>query len=327
MQSISLTVLLVLAVVSCVHPSHENINRPEIFSEIQERDLIPEGTAYDSVTQQVFISSMYKRKIVAIRSDGSMYDFIKEGQDSIWGTLGMEVDALRRRLWVISSKGEAGIVTRIKPPDGHWDTKLYCYNLDSGVLEKYYSIVSRVIKGNCFNDLTVSRKGDVYLTESINNKIFYLPADGDSIDVFLAPQGYTFLNGITFSPDEKVLFVSSSEGLLRIDLPDKTYKLLSYTYAIDPNPIDGLAYHQGSLIGHQSNVLTRFFLNEQQDSVVTNKSIDSLNLNSSTTGEFGNDGWYYYIANSQIRSGVDYVNKRVLPWDSLRPIEIRRIRP
>jgi len=293
---------------------------------IQERDLIPEGTAYDSVTQQVFISSMYKRKIVAIRKDGSTYDFIKEAQDSIWGTLGMEVDPMRRKLWVISSKGEAGIVTRIKPSDGTWDTKLYCYNLDSGVLDRTYSIVSSNIKGYCFNDLSVSRNGDVYVTESITNKIFLLPTGEDSIDVFLAPQGYSFLNGITLSSDEKILFVSNSEGLLRVDLNTKTYRPVSYAYTIDPNPIDGLAFYQGSLIGHQSKVLTRFFLNDQLDSILHHETLDSQGLNSSTTGEIGNNGWYYYIANSQIRSGVDYNTKKIMPLDSLQPVEIRRIR-
>ena len=104
MQSGSLLIVLVLITGGCARLSNKPVNRPELLSEIQEKDLIPEGTAYDSVTQQVFISSMYKRKIVAIRKDGSTYDFIKEAQDSIWGTLGMEIDPMRRKLWVISSK-------------------------------------------------------------------------------------------------------------------------------------------------------------------------------------------------------------------------------
>jgi sugar lactone lactonase YvrE len=326
MQSIYLLICLVLGLGGCARLSNESVNRPELLAVIQERDLIPEGTAYDSVTQQVFISSMYKRKIVGIRKDGSTYNYIKEAQDSIWGTLGMEVDAPRRKLWVISSKGEAGIVTRLKPPDGTWDTKLYCYNIDSGFLDRTYSIVSSVTKGYCFNDLTITRNGDVYITESITNKIFLLPADEDSIGVFLAPQRYSFLNGITLSSDEKVLFVSSSEGLLRIDLNNKAIKPISYVYTIDPNPIDGLTYYQESLIGHQSTVLTRFYLNHALDSILHHENIDNIGLNSSTTGELGNEGLYYYIANSQISSGVDYAHQKIIPWDSLQPIEIRKIR-
>ena len=326
MRFIQLLMLMVLASLGCGHPSDGKANKAETYAVIQEKDLIPEGTAYDTVTQQVFVSSMYKRKIVAIKADGTTYDFIKEAQDSIWGTFGMEVDPIRRKLWVISSKGEAGIITRIKPPDSSWDTKLYCYNLDSGLLDRYYTVVSSIINGYCFNDLTVSRNGDVYITESITNKIFHLRTDKDSIDVFLAPQGYSFLNGITLSPDEKILFVSSSEGLLQVDLNTRNYRSVSYAYTIDPNPIDGLTYFRGSLIGHQSKVLTRFYLNESLDSILHHETIDSMGLNSSTTGEIGNDGWYYYIANSQIRSGVDYANKKIMPWDSLRPVEIRRIR-
>ena len=97
----------------CARSTNQEQHTPHILTTLEERDLIPEGTAYDPVTEQVFISSMYKRKIVAIRNDGSHYDFAKEASDDLWATFGMEVDPLRRKLWVISSKGEAGILTQI----------------------------------------------------------------------------------------------------------------------------------------------------------------------------------------------------------------------
>ena len=312
--------------ISCARPIKQDQYKPEIVTTLQERDLIPEGTAYDPVSEQVFISSMYKRKIVAIRKDGTHYDFVKDAGDSIWATLGMEVDPLRRKLWVISSKGEGGILTQIKIEDGSWDSKLYCYDLDSTSLIHRYSVFASVPKGYCFNDLTVASNGDVYITESLMNKIFFLSHQSDSIRVLFEPSGYTFLNGITLSGDEKSLFVSSAECLLHINLETKSETPLPYPDAIQPRPVDGLSFYNNTLIGHQSRMVTRFYLNEQGDSIVRHENIDSSGLDSSTTGEIGDDGWYYYIANSQIISGIDYSKMMIMPMDSLEPVVIKKIR-
>jgi DNA-binding beta-propeller fold protein YncE len=323
------TIIAFLSLVFCIccaRLSNQEQPTPQILATLQERDLIPEGTAFDPVTEQVFISSMYKRKIVAIRKDGSHYEFVKEAADGIWATLGMEVDPARRRLWVISSKGDAGILTQTKIGDETWDSQLFCYDLDSASLIRKYAVLASVPKGYCFNDLTVSSNGDVYITESLTNKIFFLQHDADSIKVLFEPSGYTFLNGITLTRDEKSLIVSSTESLLRINLATKSITLLPYTAPIKQRPIDGLTYYNNSLIGHQSNILTRFYLNEQQDSIINYQIIDTSGLDSSTTGEIGEDGWYYYIANSQIRSGIDYNKMTIMPMDSLEPIVIKKLR-
>ncbi|HEY0096281.1 MAG TPA: hypothetical protein VGB96_18270, partial [Archangium sp.] len=54
---------------------------------LSERDLIPEGIAHDPVTGTFFVSSIAKRKIVAVRPDGSVSDFAtSEAQlDSVLG--------------------------------------------------------------------------------------------------------------------------------------------------------------------------------------------------------------------------------------------------
>ena len=66
---------------SCTGPVKDE-KAPIILSDtltvIRERDLIPEGTAYDPNTQLVFISSMYKRKIVAIEPCGRMGNLFKQ---------------------------------------------------------------------------------------------------------------------------------------------------------------------------------------------------------------------------------------------------------
>lgn len=320
---VSLTIAITFP--SC-QPREENTHRP-VFSDtlaiITERDLIPEGTAYDPTTNRVFVSSMYKRKIVAIEPGGRYFDFIESGKDDLWSPLGMEVDSSSRKLWVVSTKGKP-IPTYPVISDDRWSSKLYCYDLTSGKLNKAYSVNPKVTGEYGFNDLTVSGTGDVYITESLTSRLFVLEYGSDYIEEFLKPDGYTFLNGITLSPDNHYAFVSSSEGIIRIDLNSKDLTELKYSFTISPSPIDGLAFYENSLISHQSDQLTRFYLNSSLDSIVSHEIIDNKNLDSSTTGELGEDGWYFYIGNSQIQSGVDYANKRIKPMDSLENVVIKR---
>lgn len=319
------TLTIAAAVVSC-YSGKENASQQSLSDTlviISEPDLIPEGTAYDPHTRRVFISSMYKRKIVAIEPDGRFFDFVASGKDDLWSPLGMEVDSLRRKLWVVSTKGKP-IPTMPVISDDRWSSKLYCYDLLSGNLDKIYAVNPKITEEYGFNDLTVSQTGDVYITESLGGKLYVLKSGSEDIEEFLKPEGYTFLNGITLSPDNQYAFVSTSEGIIRIDLDTKHLSELSNAFTINPSPIDGLAFFENSLIAHQSSQLTRFFLNSSLDSIKSHEVIVDKNLDSSTTGEVGEGGWYIYIANSQIRSGVDYANKRIKVMDSLENVVILR---
>ena len=107
------------------------VGSSEIAFRLPERDLFPEGIAHDSVSGTFFLSSLYKRKIVAIDSTGSARDFTGEGQDSLWCGLGMKVDARRRRLWVATSVEE---FMRAFRKEELYRAALLCYDVDSGRL-------------------------------------------------------------------------------------------------------------------------------------------------------------------------------------------------
>lgn len=290
---------------------------------LTERDLIPEGTAYDPRSNQLFVSSMYKRKIVAIEQSGRFYDFVETAADDLWSTFGMEVDTTRNKLWVISTKGKS-IPSAPVILDDRWQSRLYCYDIASKKLAGIYQVNANVTGDIGFNDLTIAENGDVYITESITNRIFMLKYGVQEIEEFLKPDGFTFLNGITLSQDNKTLFVSSTEGLLKIDVATKSFGILQSEFTTRPQPIDGLAFFNNSLIAHQGSLIRRFYLDHSLDSIIGQQVFDEHNLNSSTTGEIGENGWYYYIANSQIRSGVDYTNKRIRAIDSLQDVIIKR---
>ena len=97
-------------VAASIESSRRPISTSTTAFELPERDLTAEGTAWDAKTGNLYLSSLYKRKIVTIGPDGTARDFITPGQDGIGPVVGIEVDAARRGLWAASMVlQEAGI--------------------------------------------------------------------------------------------------------------------------------------------------------------------------------------------------------------------------
>lgn len=287
-----------------------------------ERDLFPEGTAYDPKSDRIFISSLYKRKVIAIEEDGSSYNFIGPASDSLWSTVGMEVDGATNTLWVISAKG-AGMIVKQPIADKAWHAKLYAYDMTTARLKNIYEVDKTITRDFAFNDLTVSKSGDVYLTESLAPAIFVLRKGSTVIEELWATKDYSFFNGLALTPGQQHLFIGSANGLLKLNLVTKEHRVLSPELTTHPAPIDGLSFFRNSLIAHQSSQLTRFYLNTSLDSITTHTILDSA-LNSSTTGELGKNGWYYYIANAQLRTGINYKTGKIRAFDSLQNVVIKR---
>lgn len=288
-----------------------------------ERNLIPEGTAFDTRNGTIYIGSTFKRKIVQITKDGIVSDFISEKFEGIASLVGMEVDEERGILW--ANIAHAHEVMPLMNPDTtrDWMTEVACFDIQNRQLIKRYTLNAEQA---FFNDLTVLPGGDVFATESVHNRIYRIGAQTDSLEMFLEPEGYSFLNGITYAAKTNTLFVSSTQGILKVDLLNKRYELLISADSIDATRIDGLTFWSEGLIGHQSSRVSVFYLNESQTWIDRLELLDSDDeFDSSTTGEVG-DGYYYFIVNSQIRSGIDRDKGTIKPQDSLNDIIIRKIK-
>ena len=60
------------------------------------------------------------------------------------------------------------------------------------------------------NDLTVDKKGGVYFTQPDQANVGYIPPEGTGMRI--VAENITRPNGITLSPDEKILYVNDSRG-------------------------------------------------------------------------------------------------------------------
>ncbi len=155
---------LIFAATSILFAEALKVNGSVAFT-INEKDLIPEGITFDPVTNQFFISSIKKEKVVAVDEQGRARDFLKPGQDGILQTLGMKVDILKRRLWVVSNKKD----------DSGSQSAVHVFDIESGTLIKKFIISEKT--EHLFNDLALSGHGDAYITDSYSHIIYTVPAD------------------------------------------------------------------------------------------------------------------------------------------------------
>ncbi|MFO7829151.1 MAG: hypothetical protein R6V23_11045 [Bacteroidales bacterium] len=274
------------------------VNNSTVAYTLGEKGIIPEGVAFDEVLHTLYISSIYKRKIIAIDSSGIITDFIPSGFEKIQGVIGMEVDPERRHLWACS--GWTGMKKPDKPMDEY--AGIYKFDLETGELIKKYLLKDTVDR--FINDVTIHSNGTAFITESLKGKVYMIQPQTDSLELFIDSDHYYFANGITLSDNEKYLFVAHYSGIDRVDLSCLKIEQLKTPENLTLSAIDGLAFYNNSLIAHQSGLggVYRYHLNESMDSVITSSIIESQNpyFEIPTTGEIaGND--YFFIANAQLR--------------------------
>jgi sugar lactone lactonase YvrE len=275
---------------------------------LPERDLLTEGIAYDPRGKAFYVGSVHHRKIVRVDRAGRVSDFVTEGRDSLWAPLGMKVDPGRRVLWVAVSAVPqmSGLV---RSDDGR--TGLFRCDLGSGRLTGRF-LVRPDGTSHALGDLTISRGGDVYASDSRSPTIYLVRAGSDSAERFLTSPLLLSAQGMALTPDEQSMYLADySRGILRIDLTSRAVTLLPTSDSVLALGIDGLYLVDGRLLGIQNGVaphrVVRLTLSPSGDSISAGEVLERAHPRYAepTLGVVvGHD--LYYVANSQWeRSGED----------------------
>jgi len=296
------------------------VSNSHVAYTIPEKNLIPEGIAYDPVDDCFYIGSIWKCKIIKINKDGSVSNFTSEKQDGLREVLGMEVDTKRRILWIASIMN--GPRPDIDSLEISW-SGIFKYNLTTGELIKKYTIHEPGVN-HLLNDVTINSKGDVYISDTDYHAVYTISNERDKLELFLKPDEFLYPNGITIGANDKTLYVTSiGNGVYKIDIPSKRYHMLSQPDNISLYGIDGMYFHQNSLVCVQNglNRISRFYLNKTGDTVKDMKIIETHNphFEIPTTGAIAGNK-FYYIANSQLRKFNK--NGSVFPSEKLNDIVI-----
>jgi len=290
---------------------------------LPEKDLITESVAYDSVSKRFFVGSVRQRKILAIAPDGKTSEF-SSPQDNLWSVLGMKTDEKRRLLWV-STTAFPQMLGFKKTDEGV--SAIFKYDLNSGRLLKKY-VLSSASGKHGLGDLVVARNGEVLATDSVSPAIYRINPNRDEIEPFLVDKSFAALQGLTFAPDEKHLFVADySLGIFSVEMATKKITWLAPASEVVALGVDGLYFHQGKLIGVQNGTnpqrVVRFSLSKDRLRLTEAETLEAnhADFNEPTLGVLvGQD--FYFIANSQYEM-VDEKGETPAPEKWREPVVLR----
>jgi len=288
---------------------------------ITEKDLVPEGLAYDSTRNVFYLSSLNLRKIVKIPGNSVIKapiknaaaekgsDFVPSDRYKLLPILGIRMDPGDGSVWSNSCLDEGR-------------SELLHFDPEGTLLGRYRT---QQPGKHCFNDLVVLPSGEVFLTDTLANQLLQFQPKTQTFRETKVSRELLEPNGITLSGDSQLLYVADQLGVLRVDLKSGA------SVEVDAGPhstlagIDGLYWHKGSLIAIQNGIGTprvAAFQLAKDGAHVSKTTILEYRSNLCvlpTTGALGEDDFYYIV-----NSGSDNLNTngRVLDVTKLQPVRI-----
>lgn len=259
---------------------------------LPDSHLIPEGIT-NNKNGQLLIGSLAQWKIISLKKD-RVSEFIKTGHGGMWSVVGIKCYQPANELWVCS----ASEVDSAKGSSG-----LFCFDLTTGQIKNRF-VVGNTDGEHFFNDLDISSGGDVFLTDSKAGTVFLYDRERNSFAPYL--KAFVYPNGIALDEKRKKMYVADATGIQIVDLSDKSLSSLSDGGITYTTGIDGLYFFNGDLVaiqdtGLQDDRVVRFSMKGDTIRKVAVLQGMRQDFKIPTTGTFM-DGYFYYIANSQLRN-------------------------
>lgn len=273
------------------------INASTRLLELHDKTMIAESVAYDRKTNQHFIGSIHKRKIVSVDSKGVEKEF-SSPSDGLYAVLGMKVDARRGILWAATSAVPQ--MSRFAEAD-KGRSAIFKYDLRSRKLLQKFPV--RDSGEHMLGDVWIDRTGNVYATDSVSPNIYRIDAAKNTMEVFITSDLFASLQGITEGSRPNEIYVADyAKGFFRIDLTTKAITQLKPDANVTLLGTDGLYFHNGKLIAIQNGInpnrVAAFTLNGDRVTDTTVLEANHADFLEPTLGFIdGKD--LVYIANSQ----------------------------
>jgi hypothetical protein len=280
-------------------------------------DLFPEGIAIDKRTNNIYLNSLKHNKIVTSNLDGSnSKDFLGSNKYGYLSGFGMTI------------KGDILYALGNGLTKQNNKSVLLLLRLSTGNLIDSYSLSDSSFR--YLNDLTISSKNEIFITDSESHKIYKIQRPAKTIEVFLDSDKISNCNGIAISENDEYLYLASRNGICIIDI--ETKKLIN-----KPNKeysgIDGLKYYKGNLYGivngwrdKEKLGLFKFKLGETKRNVLKSKRIvEFTNAFKVPTTFDVSDQYIYFIINTQL-DNFDENSNNVRDVEKLEPYKLKIIK-
>jgi hypothetical protein len=295
-----------------VHKDFAPVSQAQLAFTTTEKDLVPEGLAYDPAQNIFYLSSMHRKKIVKISLEGKVTDFVPGDRYNLLPVLGIRIATSDGSVWSNSwvDNGRTELL--------HFDK--------SGTLLGRFSPPEDEKHG--FNDLVVLPDGNILLTDTAAHKLYRFDDKARSFADVKLSRPLLMPNGIALTDDGRVVYIADQLGVIRLDLNS------GQSTEVDPGPrstlagADGLYWHSGRLIAVQNGIGTpRIAVFQLAGDGLHVRKTTVLEYRSRfavlpTTGALKGDD-FYFIVNSQL----DNLNgERVLDVTKLETVRIGKLR-
>lgn len=291
----------------------------ELYATIPEPDLIPEGIAFDPADRTLYVSSIRKRKIVAVSPEGAARDFVAPARDGLWSVLGMKVDPERRTLLACSEVDGPGMEGYA--PGDLGKSALFEFDLATG---KTVHVFRPPAGHHLFNDLAFTRE-TIWVTDSEEGSVWRIDRRSGKLARLVPAKRFLYPNGIAIDPREKTIFVADEKSIYRVDPVSGTSRELAHSPRIKLGEADGLYFDHGALIAIQNGIppvrVARFSLSKGSDRVTGEMVLAAgdARITEPTTGAIAGD-LMYLVGDAQLRAvGKD---GRLWPRERLSPVKI-----
>jgi hypothetical protein len=276
--------------VDTVHREFPAVDHSRLAYVTTEKDLVPEGFAYDSKHRVFYLSSLNRRKIVKITLDGAVSDFVPAGQGNLLPVLGIRPSPADGTVWADSWDEDSG------------RSELLHFN-SSGRLLHRYTPADSVKHG--FNDLVLGKRGEVFLTDSLANQVFRFDPVSELFYPLETHRPLSAPNGIALMDSGRYLYIADDFGVVMKDLQN------SASLDVNAGPhntlagIDGLYWLNNTLVAVQNAIgtprIASFQLSEDGTRVTRTTVLEnrpSFTFLPTTGAIMG--GNFYFIMNSQV---------------------------
>jgi len=275
----------------------------------EEKNLIPEGFAWDPNRKVSYLSSLAQRKIVQITPDSHASDFVPTGRDHLLPVLGIRLDPRDNSIWANTMDDALGKAELV-----HYDP--------AGNLLGRFAVDDATKHG--FNDLVILKSGEVILTDSLANRVYRFDPKTKSFEGVKTNRELLYPNGIALSSDDKHLFIADGIGVIHVNLETGASGDIHPGAHSTLAGADGLYWYNGSLIAVQNGIgsprVAAFKLSDDSTRVTRTTVLENRSQFTSlpTTGAIrGSD--FYFISNSHI----DNLNgDKILDPTQLEPVRI-----
>lgn len=291
---------------------HRMVGTAAVRATLDDDDLLVEGLAYDPASGDLFVSSVHRRRILRIGSEGKPRDFVPAGSNGLYGVLGMRVDAQRGLLWATSSALPEvdGLAAAER---GH--TAVHCFDLKSGEVRAKVELYDADHRHH-FDDLVLDADGRAFVSDGFGGAIYAVAPDG-SHEVWLPPGALASPQGLAWSADGGTLYAADyGRGLAAIDRRARSIRWLTAGDAV-LSGIDGLVLdpRDGTLIATQNGLQPPRIVRLRVDGDRVRSEILLMNAAQLTEPTLGAivDNAFVFVANAQ--------------WDAFDPKHATRAAP